>query len=347
MRKVLITTTNCIEDAKITKYLGIITSNVVIGTDIISEFIASFSDFFGGKSGTYRRQLQRLYNYAIDDITEIAIKKGANGVIGLHIDFDEISGKGKSMFMVSVVGTAVCLRFESGDIEDGYKDRNMSLHELQLELFRKRWNEKPENNYPTEEEWDFIHTHEMPDLVESIYKSYAHAFNYRESGDTEGSCVKNAEVYFSNLDYSVLAEAVYHNLEDDWDAAISIINKYRLFNTKYIYNLLKSDSIDNAIYLLSAEKSYYSEDEYREMLMIVDFLDSLPDKGKIEEGKTGLLSSNKKRYYCPKGHINDIVREYCLECGLNIKGFNREQVSCIMQFKERVEVLSNFFNNNE
>ena len=31
----------------------------------------------------------------------------ADAIVGLHIDFDEVSGGGKSMFMVSASGTAV------------------------------------------------------------------------------------------------------------------------------------------------------------------------------------------------------------------------------------------------
>lgn len=53
MISMLITTTESIEKGKITKYLDVISSNVVIGVNVLSEFVASFTDFFGGKSGTY------------------------------------------------------------------------------------------------------------------------------------------------------------------------------------------------------------------------------------------------------------------------------------------------------
>lgn len=33
----------------------------------------------------------------------------ADAIVGLHIDFDEVSGGGKSMFMVSASGTAVMI----------------------------------------------------------------------------------------------------------------------------------------------------------------------------------------------------------------------------------------------
>ena len=81
--------------------------NVVIGTNVFSDLFASFTDFFGGRSGTYRDGLERIYNEAIKELKEKAIYLGANAIIGLSIDFDEIFGKDKSMFMVAATGTAV------------------------------------------------------------------------------------------------------------------------------------------------------------------------------------------------------------------------------------------------
>jgi uncharacterized protein YbjQ (UPF0145 family) len=43
-------------------------------------------------------------------VREKAEKLGADAVVGLKMDFGEVSGKDKSMFMVSAVGTAVRLR---------------------------------------------------------------------------------------------------------------------------------------------------------------------------------------------------------------------------------------------
>lgn len=57
MSEIIITTTNSISGVEIEKYLGLVTTNLVIGTNVFSDFLASFSDFFGGMSGTYRNQL--------------------------------------------------------------------------------------------------------------------------------------------------------------------------------------------------------------------------------------------------------------------------------------------------
>ena len=43
----------------------------------------------------------------IKQVEREAQRLGADAIVGLKIDFGEISGKEKSMFMVSAVGTAV------------------------------------------------------------------------------------------------------------------------------------------------------------------------------------------------------------------------------------------------
>ena len=57
MDGIIITTTNNVENYVVDKYLGVITANLVIGTNFFSDFVASLSDFFGGMSGTYRKQM--------------------------------------------------------------------------------------------------------------------------------------------------------------------------------------------------------------------------------------------------------------------------------------------------
>ena len=48
-----------------------------------------------------------MYQEAIKELSYKAKKLGANAVVGIKIDFDEISGQGKQMFMLCISGTAV------------------------------------------------------------------------------------------------------------------------------------------------------------------------------------------------------------------------------------------------
>ena len=107
MRNIIITTTNSIDGYTVEEYLGVVNANFVAGTSFISDLFASVSDFFGGTSGKYKMEMDKLYEIAKRAIETEAINKGGNAILGYKIDFDEISGQGKSMFMISVSGTAV------------------------------------------------------------------------------------------------------------------------------------------------------------------------------------------------------------------------------------------------
>ena len=102
-----ITTGPSIEGWDIKGYCGPVSASVVAGTGIFSDFAAGLADFFGGRSGVYQRELDAIRAEVLEQLGRAAVAQGANWVIGLSLDFDEISGKGKQMLMVSAIGTAV------------------------------------------------------------------------------------------------------------------------------------------------------------------------------------------------------------------------------------------------
>ena len=58
---------------------------------------------------------------------------GANAVVGLKIEFDEISGKGKSMFMVTAYGTAVII---SPEVEKIKKTERYEVYQKLYNLLK-------------------------------------------------------------------------------------------------------------------------------------------------------------------------------------------------------------------
>ena len=104
---VFVSTTSSIANMTIEKHIDLVSANIVIGSNMFSDIAASFTDLFGGQSKSYQNKLKGINNQVIDELKLQASNIGANAIIGLKINFDEISGGGKSMFMVSAVGTAV------------------------------------------------------------------------------------------------------------------------------------------------------------------------------------------------------------------------------------------------
>ncbi|MEQ1497502.1 MAG: heavy metal-binding domain-containing protein [Novosphingobium sp.] len=102
----IVTTTTLIEGRPVQQYLGIITGEVIAGANVVRDIFASFSDFFGGRSGKYEEVLARARDEAMAEMQAKAAAMGANAVIGVDIDY-EVLGKAGSMLMVSISGTAV------------------------------------------------------------------------------------------------------------------------------------------------------------------------------------------------------------------------------------------------
>lgn len=100
------TTTNNIEGRTIEQYLGVISAEVIIGANVLKDFMGGLRDFFGGRSGTYERVLEEARTSALNELTQKAQQLGANAVIGIDLDFETVGGSG-SMLMVIASGTAV------------------------------------------------------------------------------------------------------------------------------------------------------------------------------------------------------------------------------------------------
>jgi len=105
----ILTTTPSIEGKSIIEYKGIVFGEVVSGVDFVKDIAASFSNFFGGRSGSYEGELIEARENALMEMQRRAIALGANAVIGVDIDY-EVLGQGGNMLMVTASGTAVVVR---------------------------------------------------------------------------------------------------------------------------------------------------------------------------------------------------------------------------------------------
>ena len=100
------TTTPSIEGKRIQEYKGIVVGAVVAGVDVIKDFTAGISNFFGGRSSTYEGELIQARQNALREMEERAREIGANAVVGVDIDY-EVLGSNNGMLMVTASGTAV------------------------------------------------------------------------------------------------------------------------------------------------------------------------------------------------------------------------------------------------
>jgi uncharacterized protein YbjQ (UPF0145 family) len=105
----LTTTTESVEGRTITQYLGIVSGDAVMGTNIFRDMFAGIRNIVGGRSGSYEKELRTAKFAALEALEEEAAALGANAVVGVDLDYEAISGDNGNMLMVSANGTAVKL----------------------------------------------------------------------------------------------------------------------------------------------------------------------------------------------------------------------------------------------
>ncbi|WP_106827639.1 YbjQ family protein [Parabacteroides pacaensis] len=348
----LISTTNTIENAEIEHYLDLVSTNIVIGTNFFADFSASFTDIFGGYANTYQSKLQNIYQTAITQLRQSALLLGANAIVGLKIDFDEISGKGKSMFMVSAVGMAVILNSKQ-ETKIVSKENVMKI--IPSPILHKEYlkrvivNTIEAGRLPNEEQWTYLLNNPINNIADSILKKYL-ANYYRDKsllGIAENLLLQNTISYFRIIDYNTAITCLYSQLTKHFVPIFEILEKDKLFSSDAIISLIERENIQIAIACLLLDKDYYNKEDLNKMNQIITLLDSLPDKGKIQPVKN-LIGKTKDKYICPSGHNNEIENEYCeiLNCGLNIKGLTVKDIKQIDLFKLKVESLNYLLSKN-
>ncbi|HCV50179.1 MAG TPA: YbjQ family protein [Saprospirales bacterium] len=110
---VKLTTTPTYPNLEIEEVKGVITSECVFGMNVFRDFFAGMTDFFGGRSEASQKVLRDARETCLNELKKEAYELGANGVIGIDLDYSEISGKGKGMLFLVASGTAVKFKEEA------------------------------------------------------------------------------------------------------------------------------------------------------------------------------------------------------------------------------------------
>jgi uncharacterized protein YbjQ (UPF0145 family) len=103
-------TTPTIDGRRVTRYLGIVSGEAILGANIFRDFFAGIRDIVGGRSAAYEEELRKAKAIALEEMERQAQDLGANAVISVDLDYETIQvGSGGGMLMVSASGTAVVL----------------------------------------------------------------------------------------------------------------------------------------------------------------------------------------------------------------------------------------------
>ena len=97
-------TTPTLEGKSVSKYLGVVTGEAILGANIVKDILAGITDIIGGRSAAYEKELGKARVIAFEEMDERAEALGANAILGIDLDYETVGG---SMLMVTISGTAV------------------------------------------------------------------------------------------------------------------------------------------------------------------------------------------------------------------------------------------------
>ena len=282
--------------------------------------------------------IELTYNEASKELKQKAINLGANAIVGFKVDFDEISSRDKSMFMVSVSGTACIIEKNDEDIKAVDCHSQISSIDLQKEIQRRYIVSQIKKSSPICKEWvEFLLENPQIEIVEDLIKRYISLdVNYNSNE------VTNIKQILSVIPANHIIPFVYKYFK--YKKIRDLIEKYNLFDSNSIYEIIKQE-LHIGIHLLSATKEYYNTNDLQGMKRILEYLNNLPNTGNIENVKGGIFSKcDEKKFVCENGHKNSIDFIFCEKCGINIKGLNEEELNIIEEFKEKCNIIEDYIN---
>ncbi len=107
----ILSTTDVIQGATVEAYLGIVTAEVVYGSNALRDFFAGIRDIIGGRTASYERVFEQGQRDALAELEKRAERLGANAVIGIEIDTGTISlDQSGVLLLITATGTAIRLR---------------------------------------------------------------------------------------------------------------------------------------------------------------------------------------------------------------------------------------------
>ncbi|SCZ49048.1 heavy metal-binding domain-containing protein [Thiohalomonas denitrificans] len=105
--KIIVTTEAVMQGYSVTRRFDVISSECVFGMNLFRDFFSGMRDLFGGRSAASQKVLRDARRICLMELRREALMLGANAVIGVDLDYSEISGGGKSMLFLVATGTAV------------------------------------------------------------------------------------------------------------------------------------------------------------------------------------------------------------------------------------------------
>jgi len=104
----ILLTTETAPNLPITERIEIVTAECAFGMNVFKDLFAGIRDIVGGRSEAVQRTMRDSRRTALYELKKEAHRVGANAVVGVDLDYVELSGAG-SMVLLVASGTAVMI----------------------------------------------------------------------------------------------------------------------------------------------------------------------------------------------------------------------------------------------
>jgi uncharacterized protein YbjQ (UPF0145 family) len=351
LNNILVTTTGSVEGLKIIRYIKPVSAHIVTGTNIFNDFFAGLTDVFGGRSGTYQRQLASIYEEATENLKTKALESGANCILNLRVDCDEISGKGKSMFMITATGTAVVIENASDKIERMTDEKLSFISIERMEMFRKRkeFVKLAKNKFCKEDGTLAGNINEIIDFitVNAVSEIAREVIDYILVSDTYPKIL----AYLDSLNTNFVTDLLFAKLMNENSEGIyllfNLFKDLRIYDAERLIAYLKSENElykHRAIELVVNDKAVFSKEDTVMYEKIIQTIKSSFKEVVTYSKAKGLFSREREIWICSCGTKNEPETDYCTFAGCNKDkyGFSKDKVNpvkAIKKLEENIEII--------
>lgn len=349
-KSVMVTTSSEFNNSEIKAYLGIVTIHLVAGTNIFSEIFASASDIFGGRSKSSEKQLDSIKEDAIKALKQQTLKRNGNGIIGVHIDVDEISGNNKSMFMITAYGTAVSLEFHEKHLIGCENISPLSGQVVAESIARKNLLKtvKGDPLFCDDTLWGKVVSLSIPALAPYIISDFEKKPRYAFDQVKNRICE-----YALSIEYEFSIDFIYDVLPSfiDESSMFNFIMKFikdnQMVDYTKIEDLLKSDHFllrKAALNILMTYKQTYNSLDVVMLQNIKQDLGNMFPQMAVFSAKKSIIGGDKNQWTCAFGHDgNHEESSSCKTCFSDRFGFHRDDTPVLevqLRISDILEELS-------
>lgn len=351
-RSFLMTTAPSVEGSSVEQYFGVVATNVVAGTGAFADIAASFSDFFGGRSNAYKKQLESIREEAMNELESKARALGANALISLSIDNDQVSGKNTQMLMISITATAVRLSNVSVTATSGSNNNEEKLTPSQVEhrfkVEKLRSNAEELRPYQIFRDYkELFQAGPSVDVALITLKRILMPQNIRAEDRAENIEKLGSYLTGFSADQQKAViygdHAMYAGVERLHELLLKALGKLPVFDFDEIKQLMNHDDTQiasAALIFCRTEKLAYEPSDIEDLEKLIQLAQNRFAKVRELEDVKKVFKGDARIWQCKKGHKNNEDTEFCSECGLSQRDLPKHLLSgAIRALENRVEQI--------